>query len=181
MTLFMYLLMTCIILCLFLIWAINTYNKFQSSIIRMNEAEANIDTTLRKRFDLLNQSISIIKTNTKTEEKVLENITKLKSKKLSNFDLDRELYDAINEFHKFKEEYADLRANDSFMKIDLGLAESETEIYACRKYYNDIVTDYNKLARSFPSIIVAKIFHLKEKTYFDGKNMNDEITNDFKL
>ncbi|MCI8445852.1 MAG: LemA family protein, partial [Bacilli bacterium] len=70
MTLFMYLLMTCIIVCLVFIWYINTYNKFQSYIIRMNEAEANIDTILRKRFDLLNKSISIIKANAEIEEDI---------------------------------------------------------------------------------------------------------------
>lgn len=67
------------------------------------------------------------------------------------------------------------------MKIDIGLNETETDIYAYRKYYNDIITDYNKLVRAFPSNIVSKICKFKERTYFDGKNMNDEIYNDFKL
>lgn len=181
MTLFMYLLMTCIIVCLVFIWYINTYNKFQSYIIRMNEAEANIDTILRKRFDLLNKSISIIKANAEIEEDILSNIVKLRSRKLTNFDLDRELYEAINEFNHYKESYPVLQTSESFVKIDLGLNETETEIYACRKYYNDIVTDYNKIVRTFPSNVVSKICHLKEKTYFDGKNMNDDILNDFKL
>ena len=43
------------------IWYASTYNKYQDYIIRINEAEANIDSTLRKRFDLLNKSISLIK------------------------------------------------------------------------------------------------------------------------
>ena len=42
-------------------------------------------------------------------------------------------------------------------------------------------SDYNKLAKSFPSIIIAKILGYKIKTYFDGKNMEDDIVNDFKL
>ena len=67
------------------------------------------------------------------------------------------------------------------MKIDIALNESEAEIVAFRKYYNDIITDYNKLVKSFPSNIIALIFKFKDKLYFDGKDMNDEIVDDFKL
>src|SRR5574344_1095241 len=85
-----------IIICIFLIWFINTYNVFQGYRIRINEAEADIDSTLRKRFDLLNKSIGIIKSNTE-EKKVLEELASLRSKKLTNFELDRKIYEAINE------------------------------------------------------------------------------------
>ena len=170
-----------IIICLILVWYVNTYNKFQSFIIRINEVEANIDTTLRKRFDLLNKSINIIKGNINTEEDVLGLIVKLRSRKLSNFDLDRQLYEAINEFNYYKENYPELNESDALLKIDISLNESEHEITALRKYYNDIITDYNKLVRKFPSNIVAILSKNKAKTYYDGKNMNDDITNDFKL
>ena len=78
---------------------VTTYNHFQDYIIRINEAEESIDAVLRKRFDLLNKSIGIIKANTK-EENVLEIVKDLKSKKITNFELDRKLYDAINEFNE---------------------------------------------------------------------------------
>ena len=180
MNMIMYSLMILIIVCIILIWIISTYNKFQSYIIRINEAEAGIDTVLRKRFDLLNKSISIIKTNTK-EEDVLSIIGKLRSKKLSNFELDRKLYDAINEYNVYKQKYEVLKNNTEFLKIDLSLNSTEAEVCALRKYYNDIITDYNKLAKSFPSILISKIFGYRKKTYFDGKNMDDKDTNDFKL
>ena len=48
---------------LILIMFIATYNHFQDYIIRINEAEVNIDSILRKRFDLLNKSVGIIKNN----------------------------------------------------------------------------------------------------------------------
>lgn len=163
------------------IWFISIYNKFQTYIIRINEAEVNIDSTLRKRFDLLNKSINIIKANTKEKDNVLEMIVKLRSRKLTNFELDRQLYEAINEFNHYKETYKDLKTNESFVKIDLGLMESESEIVAFRKYYNDIITDYNKLMRTFPSNLVGKAAGYKIKTYFDGKDLNDDVVNDFKL
>ena len=166
--------------CLLLIWYINIYNNFQNHIIRINEAEAFIDTTLRKRFDLLNRSIEIIKSNTKDEE-VLKVIEELRKEKLSNFDLDRKLYEAINEFNGYKERNEELATNEAFIKIELGLFESESEIVAARKYYNDIITDYNSLVKKFPSNIVSKLIGYKVKTYFDGKDMFNENKKDFKL
>lgn len=181
MTVFFIILFLFIILCLLLIWYVNTYNHFQSLIIRINEVEANIDATLRKRFDLLNKSISLIKANIDTDKDVLELIVKLRSRKLSNFDLDRQLYEAINEFHSYLENYPTLKEQENLQKIDLTLNESEHEITAFRKYYNDTITEYNALVRKFPTNLVAKISKYKERTYFDGKDMNDDITNDFKL
>lgn len=171
-----------IVICILLIWYVNTFNYFQHYIIRINEAEAFIDTTLRKRFDLLNKSISIIKANlTNKKEEVLEVIVKLRSRKLSNFDLDRQLYEAINEFNRYKETCEGLKNSETFLKIELGLFESESEIVAARKYYNDIITDYNKLVRQFPSNIVSMFSGYKIKPYFDGKDMFDKDIKDFKL
>ena len=138
-----------IVVCLILILLVATYNHFQDYIIRINEADVNIDAVLRKRFDLLNKSISIIKENIdEKEENILDNIVKLRSKKLTNFELDRNLYDAINEFHSLKERYPNLQTNEEIMKVDINLMESESEIVGLRKYYNDIITDYNKLVKS---------------------------------
>ena len=177
----MYSLFVFIIVCILLIIFVTLYNKFQNYIVRINEAEATIDSVLRKRFDLLNRSINIINGNVTTNREVLEIIVKLRSRKLSNFELDRSLYDAINEFNCYKEEFPELNQIESFVKIATSLNETETEIYALRKYYNDVITDYNKLVRHIPSNLIAKLYKYKLKSYFDGKDLNDDITNDFKL
>jgi LemA protein len=170
-----------IAICIIILIIVTTYNRFQSYIIRINEAEANIDSILRKRFDLLNKSIDIIKAHINTEDDVLGVIVKLRSKKISNFELDRQLYEAIKEFSKYKETYPELKKSEVFTHTDISLNESEAEIVAFRKYYNDIITDYNKLVKSFPSNIVALMFHFKPKLYFDGKDMSDDDTKDMKL
>ncbi len=163
-----------IVVCLILIVLISNYNRYQDYIIRINEADVNIDAVLRKRFDLLNKSIGIIKANTDISEDVLDVIIKLRSKKLSNFELDRGLYDAINEFHSIKEKYPKLQSCKEIVKIDINLMESESEIVGLRKYYNDIITDYNKMVKSFPTNIVAIIKDYKPKDYFDGNNLDKE-------
>ena len=163
-----------IVVCLILILLVATYNHFQGYIIRINEADENIDSVLRKRFDLLNKSIGIVKANIESEEEVLEDIIKLRSKKLTNFELDRNLYNAINEFHVIKQKYPELQTNEEFIKIDINLMESESEIVGLRKYYNDIITDYNKLVKSCPSNIIALLKGYKAKVYFDGNNLDNE-------
>ncbi len=181
MELFMFILIIIIITCFILIWYITTFNNYQDYIIRINEAETSIDIILRKRFDLLNKSIGVIKANCEIEGEILESIVKLRSRKLTNFDLDRQLYDAINEFNRYREQYDDLAKTEGFIKIDIALNDTEAEIIASRKYYNDIITDYNKLVTKFPSNFVAKMRHYEYKTYFDGKDMTDDVVNDFKL
>ena len=162
------------ILCAIILAFTLTYNRIQDCIIRINEAEVNIDTVLRKRFDLLNKSITIIKNTTKTEDEILDIIVKLRTRKLTNFELDRSLYDAINEFTSYKEKYKELKNCEEYLKIEINLFESESEIVALRKYYNDIITDYNKIIKSFPSNLIALVKNYQAKSYFDGNNLEDE-------
>ena len=132
----------------------------------MNEAEANIDSTLRKRFDLLNKSISIIKTTTKVEDNIMENIEKLRSQKLSNFDFDRKLYDLINEEQKgIKEKY-----NVAKVYPPLGF-----EIVKYVTYDNDIVETVNMSGQlySIRDININKVTAIAEtvRIYSDFNNV----------
>lgn len=174
MIIFLTIIVIALVISLLMIWYTLVYNKFQNYIIKINEAEANIDATLRKRFDLLNKSINVIKANTDTKKDVLELIVKLRSRKLTNFELDRQLYDAINEFNEYKEKYEKLKESEAFVKIEIGLNESEAEIDAARQYYNDTITEYNKLAKTIPTNIVAILHKYNAKPYYDGKKNNEE-------
>lgn len=174
-----YILIAVIVICFLLIIHVSIYNHYQTYIIRINEAETFIETTLRKRYDLLNKSIGIIKSNIDTkDEDIIKTIKEIRSSKLKNFELDRKLYDAINEFNQYKEKYPNLRNSESFLKIELELFESESEIVAARKYYNDIITDYNLLVKKFPTNIIGKINRYKVKEYFNG---NDEDKEEIKI
>lgn len=171
---FMVILCIIIIIGILSILFVSIYNHFQDYIIRINESEVNIDAALRKRFDLVNKAAGIIEANIKDEVKIQEIVNELRSKKLTNFELDRNLYSAINEFHVVKEKYPELQTNEEFIKIELSITESESEIVGLRKYYNDIISDYNKLVKSFPSIIVSTLNGYKTKDYFDGNNIDQK-------
>lgn len=171
-----------IILFIMIIYVIIVYNKFQQFIIRINEAEGQIDENLRKRFDLLNRSISIIKANVEIDEDFLEDIVKLRSRKLSSFDLDRRLTSSMNEFYNINEQYSSqLSQIDSFRNLCIDLAITEEQLTSTKIYFNNVITQYNKLIRIFPSNVIGKLFKYSEKTFFDTKNMYDEIYNDFKI
>ena len=72
-----------IIICILVTLYINMYNKLTFSNIKINETEAQIDSKLRKKYDLINKSIAIIKNNIEEENKVFEEIIKLRSRKIT--------------------------------------------------------------------------------------------------
>ena len=165
-----------IILCLIFIFYVCIYNKYQEYIIRINEAEATIDSTLRKRFDLITRMGTIIKTNTKVEHKVFEEITKLKSKRLTNFELDRKLTELLNCLYDLAEENPSILKNDSYQKMEKSIRDVDDQLTASKAYYNDIITSYNKLFRSFPSNIVGKLSNHSEKVFFEDEGVKTQTT-----
>lgn len=150
-------------------------NAFESYIIRINEAEANIESTLNKRFDLLNKSSDIIKNNIELNDDALKTITNIRSQKLNNFELDKKLYKAIEEFHEYAEENISLKDNDDYTKIEIDLIESESEIVSLKKYYNDVVLKYNELVIKPFYKITAKIKNYKVKDNFEIEDHHDLI------
>lgn len=139
-------------------------------IIRISEAETNLEASLNKRYDLLNKSIDIIKKYTNKEENILETIETIRSQKLSNFELDKNLYKGIEEFHSYAKREPNIKNNDDYSSIEIDLIELESEIVALKTYYNDITTEYNKLISVFPSNIIGKIKGYKVKEQFEMEN-----------
>ena len=179
-------LMICIFIIIVLACAIavfyaTIYNKFQEYIIRINEVESMIDTYLRNKYDLINRSISIIKSNMELDNKVFDEIIKLRSRKISNFELERKLTSAFNELIIVKNKYKELSNNEELVKINVSLEDINEKLAVLIDYYNNNITSYNKLITMFPTNIVAKINKYKTKLFFDMKDMSDNDYNDFKL
>ena len=170
-----------IIVCFISIFYANIYNKFQDYIIRINEVESMIDNNLRNKYDLLNRAIPIIKSSIPKDKEIFEEVIKLRSRKLGNFELFRVLVRASNEFASLKEEYPDMSKSDEIKKILNQTNDIDLKLDNQIDYYNDNISIYNALLKKFPSNIVASICKYNEKLFFDRKNMNDEDYNDFKL
>ena len=101
-----------IVMCFIIGIYITLYNKLQDFVIRINEVESLIDNNLREKYDNINKCVSLIKSNEKinneVDKKMFEEIVRLRTKKISNFDLDRKLIEANDSFITLKEKYQDL-------------------------------------------------------------------------
>ena len=109
--LFITILFLVILICIFTVFFILIYNNFQDSIIRINEVEGKIDECLRKKYDLLNRSVTIIKGNVKIKSEVFDEVVRLRSRKINNFDLERKLVNGYQELLKVKEENKQLESS----------------------------------------------------------------------
>jgi len=170
-----------ILIILVLIYYTHLYNKINESIIRVNEAEERIDSNLREKYDLINKCVSLFKNEITLDDNAFKDIIKLRSRKISNFDLDRTLVNSYNEFISIYEGNKKLRENDEIFKSVRQLEFIDEELFTLRKYYNGNITNYNKMVKKFPTNIVAKIKKYKERPFYDLKDMSDDDHEDFKL
>lgn len=174
-----------IVICLLIGIYTTLYNKLQDYVIRINEVESIIDNNLREKYDNINKCVSLIKGNDKINEELdknmFEEIVRLRTKKISNFDLDRKLIEANNNFITLKEKYKELQENEKIIEISKKIDELDETLIVNRNYYNKNIAEYNKLVKLFPTNIVAKLCKYEEKLFFDRKDMSDDDFNDFKL
>lgn len=174
-----------IVICLLIGIYTTLYNKLQDYVIRINEVESIIDNNLREKYDNINKCVSLIKGNDKINEELdknmFEEIVRLRTKKISNFDLDRKLIEANNSFITLKEKYKELQENEKIIEISKKIDELDETLIVNRNYYNKNIAEYNKLVKLFPTNIVAKLCKYEEKLFFDRKDMSDDDFNDFKL
>ncbi|HOO67770.1 MAG TPA: LemA family protein [Bacilli bacterium] len=156
------------------------YNNIKTLILKINSIENEIDQTLRNKYDLLNKIVSIIKEDIKNE-KLVENIESLKDKKLSSFEFERELAKIEAEIFLLKNENKNILKNNDFNDNWYLINNLNTKLQGEEHYYNDNTSIYNIRVSRFPTKLVAKIMKLKEKKYFDGKDMYDKNIKDFKI
>ena len=157
------------------------FNKMQYLKTKIEKAEGIIDETLRQRYDLLVRADNIVKSTLKDNKEYFKEYIELKSKNITNFDMDRKLKEAFSTLEKFKDDYPELGKNKELKEIFTTIKETDEKITAITGYYNGNTNELNAWVRKFPSNIVAKFHHFEVKPFFDGKNMNDEIYDDFKL
>lgn len=170
-----------VIICALVIFYARIYNRFQDYIIRINEVESIIDTSLRSKYDLINRAIPIIKSNIDSDKDMFGDIVKLRSRKIGNFELFRVLKKASIELEGLHNTHPEMDKSDEIKKIIKEIKEIDDKVDNSTSYYNDNITIYNTLIKKFPSNIVAMLCKYKEKLFFDRKDMSDDDYDDFKL
>ena len=156
-----------------------TYNTLVTYKLKIDKAEGIIDESLRKKYDIIAKLNGPIK-KVVTKKDYLKEYIDLKDKRISNYDLDRKLTEAENLILEVKNDHSELDTKE-FNKDLKEIKKINEDLISCKNYYNRNTSDLNKLIRKFPTNIVAKIHRYKIKPFFDGKNMQDAVTDDFKL
>lgn len=157
------------------------FNNLQYAKTRIEQSEGIIDEVLRKRYDIVVRTSDIIKNNLKEKKDYFKEYIALKDEKISNFEMDRKLKEAINIILNLQNDYPVLQNNSNMKEIVKEIKETDEKLSASIAYYNRYTNNLNELIRKFPSNIIAKLHNFSVKPFFDGKNMNDEDLLDFKL
>ncbi len=144
------------------------HNKFQFSIIKIDEAENNIGVLLEKKHDLLDRCRPIIKKELKMEE-FLEELNDWDEKRLNHFEINSLLKDSAYDLFKLLDENEKLYKSEALVKIIEDLNDNEDMIVGSINYYNDNVVEFNKLVKGFPAKIVAFLFRYKKKEFHNNE------------
>ena len=157
---------------------IGIYNRLQKYVIRINEAECEIDECLRKKYDILLELEKIINEQIHLNQ---DNLSDFKSSTMSNFEADRKLTQIADLFKKIKLDYDEDLNISTFNDEIVLLKKNNEKCDASKAFYNKYTTELNMLVKKFPTNIIARIHGIKARTYFDNKNMNDDDICDFKI
>ena len=160
---------------------INNYNDLQYLKTKIEQAESVIDESLRTKYDLIIKSNTIIKKELKSKKEYLKDIKNLKDVRISNFDFDRKLIEYQNILGELISDHEKLQSNKDLNNLIYEIKSIDEKLISGKDYYNKNTTESNQLIRKFPSNIIAKLLNYKVKPYFDGKNMQDDDIEDFKL
>ena len=161
------------VILILVIWFISGYNGFIALRNKVEEAFATMDVYLKKRYDLIPNLVETVKGYASHESKTLEACIQARNmamnattteEKLQNENI---LQGTLKSLFALAESYPDLKANQNFMDLQAQLRQMEDEIANARKYYNAVVKTFNTKVESFPSNLIAGMFHFSRKPLFE--------------
>lgn len=161
------------IVAVIILWLIAIYNSFVRLVNRTKEAWADIDVQLKRRYDLIPNLVETVKGYAAHEREAFENVTKARAQALGAQSVhDKEVADnmvtsALKSIFAIAEAYPQLRAVESFTKLQDELADTENKIQAARRFYNGNVRDLNTKIEMFPYSIIAGIFNFQKQEFFE--------------
>lgn len=152
------------------------YNKLVTARQRVKNGWGQIDVQLQRRFDLIPNLVDTVKGYMAHESSVLEKVTELRTSWANaktvaeKMEISNQLSDTLKTIMAVSENYPDLKANQNFMSLQEELTNTENKISYSRQFYNDTVTRYNTMLETFPSNLVASMFHFEAEKLFEVDN-----------
>ncbi len=153
--------------------AIGIYNGLIRLRNRADNAWAQVDVQLRRRYDLIPNLVETVKGYAAHEKETLQRVTEARSQAINAGTVAEQgkaenmLTGALKSLFAVVESYPDLKANQNFLMLQEELAGTEGKISYARQFYNDTVMKFNTKQQVFPSNIIAGMFNFQEKEYFE--------------
>lgn len=160
------------------------YNSLVDAQTAVETKQADIQTQLQRRADLIPNFVSTVKGYTKYEQETLTAVTEARSKIAKASDAES-LSQASDELDKaisvwvnaVTEAYPDLKANSNYIALQDELAGTENRIAVARKDYNEAVQTYNSMIRRFPKNILAGMFGFDKAEFFTADENSQTVPN----
>ena len=168
------LIVVAIVIAIIVIVIIAIFNNLISKRNRVQNASAQIDVQLKRRYDLIPNLIDSVKGYMKYEKGVLTQITSLRTSIISGSMEDKakannQLTQAFKSIFAVAENYPDLKASQNFMNLQEQLEDTEDKIAFVRTSYNDYVLDFNNAIQEFPGNMIAPAFGFKVAAFFQAR------------
>jgi LemA protein len=166
------------------IWGAGQYNGLVRLRNRFENAFAQIDVQLKRRYDLIPNLVETAKGYMTHERETLEAVISARnqaaslekavaaapgdaSKMRALMGAEGALTGALGRLFAVAESYPDLKANQNMLALQEELTSTENKVAFSRQAYNDSVTTYNTKRESFPTNIVAGMFNFNEAELFE--------------
>jgi LemA protein len=159
---------------LFAIYALVTYNGLVSMRNRIENAWAQIDVQLKRRYDLIPNLVETVKGYASHERGTLEAVVQARNMAMSaqgpqdQAAAENMITGALKSVFALSEAYPDLKANQNFLNLQEELTGTEGRIAYARQFYNDSVYRYNTKIQSVPANVIAGRFGFAAREYFEA-------------
>ncbi len=157
----------------FVLYIIFAFNGFVSLRNRAQEAWADIEVQLKRRYDLIPNLVNTVKGYATHESTAFEKVTQARAAAMGaktvgdHAKSEALLGSAISGIFGIAEAYPDLKANVNFLELQRELSDTENKIQASRRFYNGNVRDLNTSIQQFPGNIISGMFSFKAMEFFD--------------
>jgi LemA protein len=150
------------------------YNQLVGEGETTDAAWSEIDNQLQRRNDLVPNLVATVKGFAAHEQEVLTRVTEARSRVAGagtpseKMAASNELSSALSRLLVVVEAYPNLKADQTFLRLQDELAGTENRLSVARMRYNDAARAYNTTAKRFPTMITARVFGFDEKPYFEA-------------
>ena len=161
-----------------LLWGLLAYNRLVRLRVRAEESWRDIDTQLKRRWDLIPNLVSAVQGYASHESEVFERVTTARARSIDagspreQAEAEEGLKAAMKSLFAVVEAYPQLQANENFMQLQQTLEQVEDAIQRSRRYYNAVVRDFNLSIQVSPRNLVAGLFGFHERQFYA---LSDEI------